>query len=48
MPTYINITSSGLDFMSPFYRLLVIPSNLTLSFQGVVFQSMSNVLVTSK
>jgi len=48
MPTHINLTLSRLDFMSPFYRLLIIPSNLTLSFHVVVFQSMSNLLVTSK
>ena len=48
MPTYINLTLSRLDFMTPFYRLLIIPSNLTIYFQVFVFQLMSNLLVTSK
>ena len=30
MLTYINLTLSHLDFMSLFYRLLIIPNNLTL------------------
>ena len=33
---------------SPFYRVLIIPSNMTLSFHVVIFQSMSHLLGTSK
>jgi hypothetical protein len=48
MPTYISLTLSRLDFMSPFYRLLIIPSNLTLFSMSLFFNQCQYLLVAFK